>query len=107
MVQLMKPGSVIVDIAINQGGTIETVDHYTTHNTPIFVKYDIIHYAVPNMPGATPRTSTMALANGNAKHLLVIAKDGLENALNHTPSLASGINIYKGIITYENLDTTL
>ncbi|EXY05364.1 alanine dehydrogenase [Bacillus cereus] len=107
MVQSMKPGSVIVDIAIDQGGTIETVDHYTTHDAPIFIKHDIIHYAVPNMPGATPRTSTMALANGNIEYLMVIAKEGLENALNHRPSLASGINIYKGIITYENLGTTL
>ncbi len=59
------------------------------------------------MPGVTPCTSTMALANGNIEYLLVIAKDGLENALNYRLSLASGINIYKGIITYENLGTTL
>ncbi|MDR4904769.1 alanine dehydrogenase [Bacillus mycoides] len=107
MVQSMKPGSVIVDIAIDQGGTVETVDHYTTHDNPIFIKHDVIHYAVPNMPGATPRTSTMALANGNIEYLLVIAKEGLENAINTKPALASGMNIYKGIITYENLGKTL
>ncbi|EEM07444.1 Alanine dehydrogenase 1 [Bacillus pseudomycoides] len=107
MVQSMKPGSVIVDIAIDQGGTVETVDHYTTHDNPIFIKHDVIHYAVPNMPGATPRTSTMALANGNIEYLLLIAKEGLENAINNKPALASGINIYKGFITYENLGKTL
>ncbi|TKI78712.1 alanine dehydrogenase, partial [Bacillus mycoides] len=65
------------------------------------------HYAVPNMPGATPRTSTMALAKGNIEYLLAIAKDGLENAIQHKPALATGINIYKGTITYENLGITL
>ncbi|MGY1423676.1 alanine dehydrogenase [Bacillus cereus] len=107
MVQSMKPGSVIVDIAIDQGGTVETVDHYTTHDNPIFIKHDVIHYAVPNMPGATPRTSTMALANGNIEYLLAIAKDGLENAVSSKPALATGINIYKGTITYKNLGLTL
>ncbi|MED3587438.1 alanine dehydrogenase [Bacillus thuringiensis] len=107
MVQSMKPGSVIVDIAIDQGGTVETVDHYTTHDNPIFVKHDVVHYAVPNMPGATPRTSTMALANGNIEYLLEIAKNGLENAIQNKPALATGINIYKGTITYENLGATL
>ncbi|PEA53030.1 alanine dehydrogenase [Bacillus pseudomycoides] len=107
MVQSMKPGSVIVDIAIDQGGTVETIDHYTTHNDPIFIKYDVIHYAVPNMPGATPRTSTMALANGNIDYLLAIANDGLEETLQNKPALVHGVNIYKGIITYENLGTTL
>ncbi|MFB6587639.1 alanine dehydrogenase [Bacillus thuringiensis] len=107
MVQSMKPGSVIVDIAIDQGGTVETVDHYTTHDNPIFIKHDVIHYAVPNMPGATPRTSTMALANGNIEYLLAIAKSGLENAIQHKPALETGINIYKGTITYENLGATL
>jgi alanine dehydrogenase len=107
MVKSMKPGSIIVDIAIDQGGTVETIDHYTTHDEPVFIKHDVLHYAVPNMPGATPRTSTMALANGNIEYLLAIAKNGLENALAIKPALASGINIYKGTITYENLGTTL
>ncbi|MGG0187821.1 alanine dehydrogenase [Bacillus rhizoplanae] len=107
MVQSMKPGSVIVDIAIDQGGTVETIDHYTTHNDPIFIKHDVIHYAVPNMPGATPRTSTMALANGNIDYLLAIANNGLEETIQNKPALAYGINIYKGTITYENLGTTL
>ncbi|MED3207424.1 alanine dehydrogenase, partial [Bacillus thuringiensis] len=107
MVQSMKPGSVIVDIAIDQGGTVETIDHYTTHDNPVFIKHDVIHYAVPNMPGATPRTSTMALANGNIEYLLAISKDGLEIAIQNKSSLASGVNVYKGIITYENLGMTL
>ncbi|MED3144874.1 alanine dehydrogenase, partial [Bacillus thuringiensis] len=62
---------------------------------------------VPNMPGATPRTSTMALANGNIEYLLAISKDGLEIAIQNKSSLASGVNVYKGIITYENLGMTL
>jgi len=107
MVKSMKPGSVIVDIAIDQGGTVETIEHYTTHLDPIFIKHDVIHYAVPNMPGATPRTSTMALANGNIEYLIAIANDGLENAINKKPALATGINLYKGTITYQNLGTTL
>lgn len=107
MVQSMKPGSIIVDIAIDQGGTVETVDHYTTHNDPVFIKHDVLHYAVPNMPGATPRTATMALANGNIEYLLAIAKDGLEDTIKNKPALAYGINIYKGTITYENLGKTL
>ncbi|WP_242219336.1 alanine dehydrogenase [Bacillus cereus group sp. BfR-BA-01380] len=107
MIQSMKPGSVVVDISIDQGGTIETIDHYTTHNDPVFIKHGVIHYAVPNMPGATPRTSTMALANGNIDYLLAIANDGLEATIQNKPSLVHGINIYKGTITYENLGTTL
>ncbi|MED1107816.1 alanine dehydrogenase [Bacillus paramycoides] len=107
MVQSMKPGSVIVDIAIDQGGTVETIDKYTTHDDPVFIKHDVIHYAVPNMPGATPRTATIALANGNIEYLLAIAKEGLESAMQHKASLTSGVNIYKGVITYENLGMTL
>ncbi|GMO01389.1 alanine dehydrogenase [Parageobacillus thermoglucosidasius] len=107
MVQSMKPGSVIVDIAIDQGGTVETIDHYTTHDNPVFIKHGVLHYAVPNMPGATPRTATMALSNGNIEYLLAIANNGLENAMKHKPALASGVNIYKGTITYENLGKTL
>ncbi len=107
MVQSMKPGSVIVDIAIDQGGTVETIDHYTTHDDPVFIKHGVLHYAVPNMPGATPRTATMALSKGNIEYLMEIANKGLENAIKNNPVIASGINIYKGTITHENLGETL
>ena len=63
MVKSMKPGSVIVDVAIDQGGIVETSDHVTTHDNPTFVKHGVVHYSVANMPGAVPRTSTIALTN--------------------------------------------
>lgn len=107
MVKSMKEGSVLVDISIDQGGTVETIDHYTTHDDPVFEKFGVIHYAVPNMPGATPRTSTMALAQGNIDYLLSIANDGLEATLTAMPSLVDGVNMYKGEITYESLANTL
>lgn len=107
MVKTMKPGSVLVDISIDQGGTVETISHYTTHDNPIFEKHGVIHYAVPNMPGATPRTSTMALAQGNIDYLVSIATNGLEQTLEDMPSLIEGVNMYKGAITYESLANTL
>lgn len=107
MVKSMKPGSVIVDIAIDQGGTVETIEHYTTHDDPIFIKHGVLHYAVPNMPGATPRTSTMALATGNLTYLSAIAEKGLEQALLTDVSLASGLNIHQGNIMSKSLADTL
>lgn len=107
MVKSMKPGSVIVDIAIDQGGTVETIEHYTTHDDPIFIKHGVLHYAVPNMPGATPRTSTMALATGNLPYLSAIAEKGLEQALLADVSLASGLNIHQGNIMSKSLADTL
>lgn len=107
MVKTMKPGSVLVDISIDQGGTVETIEHYTTHDNPVFEKHGVIHYAVPNMPGATPRTSTIALAKGNLEYLLSIANNGLESTLETMPSLVGGVNMYKGTITYKNLGDTL
>ncbi len=107
MVKTMKPGSVLVDISIDQGGTVETIEHYTTHDNPVFEKHGVIHYAVPNMPGATPRTSTIALAKGNLEYLLEIANNGLEKTVETMPSIVGGINMYKGTITYKNLGDTL
>lgn len=107
MVKTMKPGSVIVDIAIDQGGTVETIDHYTTHDNPVFIKHHTLHYAVPNMPGATPRTATMALAKGNIPYLVDIAKKGLNQAIADSDALSSGVNIYQGDITFESLGETL
>jgi alanine dehydrogenase len=77
MVKAMAPGSVIVDIAIDQGGSVETVDHATTHDNPVFIKHDIIHYAVANIPGAAPRTATAALANATLPYVKELAEHGL------------------------------
>ena len=101
MVKTMKPGSVLVDVAIDQGGTIETMDRTTTHENPTFVKHGVIHYAVPNMPGAVPRTSTMALTNATLPYVLALANKGLERAVKDDPALVLGLNTYKGKITNE------
>lgn len=102
MVKSMKPGSVIVDIAIDQGGTVETIDHATNHADPIFIKHGIIHYAVPNMPGATPRTATIALAQGNISFLKDISTKGLDEALK-SKELLSGLSVYKGKVVSKAL----
>lgn len=107
MVKTMKKGSVIVDVAIDQGGTVETIDKPTTIDDPVFVKDGIVHYAVPNQPGAVPRTATMALAAGNLKYLLEIADKGIDGAAKADPALASGINIYNGTIVNEGLGKSL
>jgi alanine dehydrogenase len=73
MVRSMKPGAVIVDVAVDQGGCIETVDHATTHSNPIYIKYGVIHYAVGNMPGAVPRTSTFALTHATHPYIMTLA----------------------------------
>ena len=102
MVKSMKPGSVIVDIAIDQGGTVETIDHATNHADPVFIKHGIIHYAVPNMPGATPRTATIALAQGNISFLKDISTKGLDEAL-RSKELLSGLSVYKGKVVSKAL----
>ena len=102
MVKSMKPGSVIVDIAIDQGGTVETIDHATNHADPVFIKHGIIHYAVPNMPGATPRTATIALAQGNISFLKDISVKGLDEALK-SKELLSGLSVYKGKVVSKAL----
>ena len=101
MVKTMKPGSVIVDVAIDQGGVIETSDRTTTHDDPYFIKHGIVHYSVPNMPGAVPRTSTLALTNATMPYAVQIANKGCERALVENQSLMKGLNVYKGSITYK------
>ncbi|MGX6962587.1 alanine dehydrogenase [Vagococcus xieshaowenii] len=103
MVKSMKQGSVLVDISIDQGGTVETIDTPTTHADPVFEKYGVIHYAVPNMPGATPRTATMALAKGNISYLLDIANKGVQKAIKDSEELKSGVSMYEGKIVSEAL----
>jgi len=99
MISTMKPGSVIVDVAVDQGGCIETT-HPTTHSHPTFVVDGIVHYCVANMPGAVPRTSTYALSNATLPYVVKLADMGAEAAIRADPSLAKGVNTYKGQITY-------
>jgi alanine dehydrogenase len=98
MVRSMRPGSVIVDVAIDQGGVTETIDRITSHKDPYYIKHGIVHYSVPNMPGAVPRTSTIALSNVTAPYALILANKGLEKALKDDPALFKGLNTYKGRI---------
>jgi alanine dehydrogenase len=100
MVRRMRPGSVILDIAIDQGGCCETCKPTTLHD-PIYRLHGVVHYCVTNMPGAVPRTSTYALTNATLGYGLAIADDGLEAAASTSPALAKGVNIYRGKITYE------
>ncbi|QOR84277.1 alanine dehydrogenase [Geobacillus stearothermophilus] len=101
MVKAMKPGSVIVDVAIDQGGIVETSDHVTTHDDPTYVKHGVVHYAVANMPGAVPRTSTIALTNVTIPYALQIANKGVMQAITDNPALELGVNVANGEITYE------
>ena len=101
MIKNMAPGSVIVDIAIDQGGIFETTDRITTHDDPTYVKHDVIHYAVANMPGAVPRTSTNALTNATLQYGLLIANNGYKEAVAKNPVIAGGFNTFQGHITYK------
>jgi alanine dehydrogenase len=96
MVQQMNPGSVIVDVAVDQGGCIETVDRVTTHDQPLYEKHGVLHYAVPNIPGIVPRTSTIALANVTLPYARQIANKGFIDAIKENPALQKGVNITKG-----------
>jgi len=98
MVSAMKKGSVIVDVAVDQGGCIETT-HPTTHSDPTYEVDGVVHYCVANMPGAVPRTSTFALTNVTFPYLLRIAKKGLKQALREDASLGPGVNTYGGKLT--------
>lgn len=100
MVREMQPGSVIVDVAIDQGGSVETIDRITTHDNPTYVKHGVVHYAVANMPGSVPRTSTMALTNVTTPYGLQIADKGFKRAAADNPAIAMGINVTGGYITY-------
>ncbi|WP_126173433.1 alanine dehydrogenase [Altericroceibacterium xinjiangense] len=99
MLKLMKPGAVLVDVAIDQGGCFET-SHATTHDNPTYVVDGIVHYAVANMPGAVARTSTYALNNVTLPHALKIAGLGWKEAMRRDPHLAHGLNVHAGRVTY-------
>lgn len=96
MVKEMKNGSVIVDISIDQGGSVETVDRVTTHDDPIFVKHGVLHYSVANMPGVVPESSTYALTNATSSYILEIANKGVQEAIKSNESLRKGVNTYLG-----------
>ncbi|HEY0304116.1 MAG TPA: alanine dehydrogenase [Longimicrobiales bacterium] len=97
--KLMKPGSVIVDVAVDQGGCVETI-HPTTHEDPIYVVDGVIHYAVANMPGGVPRTSTLALTNATFPYALTLANKGWKTACKQDHALALGLNVAKGKVVY-------
>ncbi|OCT12461.1 alanine dehydrogenase [Paenibacillus pectinilyticus] len=100
MVQSMKPGAVIVDVAVDQGGSIETIDRVTTHSDPTYEKFGVLHYAVANMPGAVPRTSTLALTNVTLPFALELANKGFTQAMTDNYTLQLGVNTYKGSVTH-------
>lgn len=101
MVKTMEPGSVIVDVAIDQGGSVETIDRVTSHSEPTFVKHGIVHYSVANMPGAVARTSTLALTNATIEYALQIADKGYKQAVLDNEGLAKGVNVIDGKVTYK------
>ncbi len=100
MIKHMKPGSAVVDIAIDQGGCFAT-SHATTHQDPIYIVHDVVHYCVANMPGAVARTSTMALNNATLPFVVALADKGHRKALADDQHLMNGLNVAGGAITYE------
>jgi alanine dehydrogenase len=98
-VKAMKPGSVIVDVAIDQGGCAET-SRPTTHSNPTYLVDDVVHYCVTNMPGAVARTSTFALNNGTLPFVLALADEGARRALGEDTHLRNGLNVYEGMVTH-------
>ena len=101
MVKTMTAGSVIVDVAIDQGGCVETCDHVTTHSNPTFIKHGVVHYSVANMPGAVARTSTLALTNATLPYALQIAGRGWQAMAQENAGFAKGVNVTNGSLTYQ------
>jgi len=99
MVESMKPGSVIVDVSVDQGGCVETT-HPTTHSNPTFFVGEVLHYCVANMPGAVPRTSTFGLSNATLPYVIELANLGFKEAVRRDPALAKGVNVCQGHVTY-------
>jgi alanine dehydrogenase len=100
VVKEMKPGAVLVDISVDQGGCFETT-RMTTHSDPTYVLHDVVHYCVGNMPGAVPHTSTYGLTNATLPYVVALAERGLEDAVKQDAALAKGVNVYQGAVTYE------
>jgi alanine dehydrogenase len=99
MIERMKKGAVMVDVAIDQGGCFET-SHPTTHTDPVYFVGDVLHYCVSNMPAAVPHTSTFALTNATFPYLAELCAKGLERACAENPAIRQGVNTYGGHITY-------
>lgn len=99
MVSRMKPGSVIVDVSVDQGGCVETI-RPTTHQEPVYAMLNVLHYGVPNIPAAVPRTSTYALTNATLPYVVAIADKGIKAAASEDASLASGINLANNVVTH-------
>ncbi|MGH0035263.1 MAG: alanine dehydrogenase [Myxococcota bacterium] len=106
MVESMQPGAVIVDVAVDQGGCVETI-HATTHSEPTYTVHGVTHYGVANMPGAVPRTSTLALTNTTLPFLQRIADQGVEDAVRGDPALALGSNLWRGQVVCEGVARSL
>ena len=106
MVKRMKPGSVLVDVAIDQGGCFET-SRPTTHEEPTYVVDDVVHYCVANMPGAVPQTSTHALNNATLHFALALADTGAKQAMLDDHHLLGGLNVCGGVVTEEHVATAL
>ena len=106
MVQGMRERSVIVDVAIDQGGCVEGI-HETTHDDPVFERHGVLHYAVGNIPGAVPHTSTYALTNATLPYLTALATQGVGTACRADPALALGVNTHAGVVTHEGVATSL
>lgn len=106
MVKSMQKGSVIVDVAIDQGGSIATIDRVTTHDDPVYERFGVIHYSVANMPGSVARTSTFALTNATLPYALELANNGLA-ALRANKALAKGVNVLAGKVTYAAVASAL
>ena len=100
MIKTMKRGSVIVDVAIDQGGCVET-SKATTHANPTYIVDDVVHYCVANMPGGVPRTSTLALNKATIPFLSKLANEGYKKALKKDKNFLAGLNVHKGIVTYK------
>jgi alanine dehydrogenase len=98
MVASMRPGSVIIDISIDQGGCVQTA-RMTTHSNPTYTEHDVVHYCVGNMPGAVPNTSTYALTNVTLPYAIAMAEQGFEDAIRADPALSAGVNTYGGVLT--------
>ena len=100
MLKLMEPGTVLVDVAIDQGGCFET-SRPTTHSEPVYIEDGIVHYCVANIPGAVPNTSTLALTNATLRYAVALADKGWQQACKDDPALAKGLNIVEGKVVYK------
>lgn len=98
LVERMKPGAVIVDVSVDQGGCAETT-RPTTHSDPVYRVHDVLHYAVPNIPGIVPRTATLALTNATLPFIVRLVEHGIEQALTEDPGFAQGVNVRQGTVT--------